>query len=56
MVSNAASYAWHRFDRTGQDRAGRRIPADKAKIYWNKIFVACNAIMLCTVYYLILVH
>ena len=56
MGSNAASYAWLRFDKTGQGHAGRRIPTDKARKSWNKISVTYNAIIICTVCYFILHH
>ena len=58
--SYAASYAWRRFDKTGQGHAGRRIcagqriHADKARKSGNKISVACNAIMLSAMSYIIL--
>ena len=36
---------WCRFDKTGHDYAGRKIPTGRARKSRNEIFSACNAIM-----------
>ena len=45
---------WRRFDKTGHDYAGRKIPTGKARKSRNEISVACNAIM--SVQYVILYY